>query len=223
MVQKIEYVWKKTYSLHVIAKWRTSVRGTGQRGLPWSPRRLRSGLFLREIFTGSYRHTQSPKPSSRTTILYKKKKKYTATRVRELCRVCGEEGKTQKRKEKIINTAIRVRKLTIPLRARHVQIQTYVPDQSQYGTLRVKYGPTVFFDCFQAWATATLSYTLSKNGINSEYILSLWAMQRIKWFLFSKSGIYCRDGRAIVEDPTIGVLMKKLKCRRLKLELVNVL
>ncbi len=29
------------------------------------------------------------------------------------------------------------------------------------------FGPTVF-QCFQAWATATLSYTLSKNGINSE-------------------------------------------------------
>jgi hypothetical protein len=45
---------------------------------------------------------------------------------------------------------------------------TYVwTDQSQFGTLRVTYGPTVF-QCFQAWATATLSYTLSKNGVNSE-------------------------------------------------------
>jgi hypothetical protein len=38
-----------------------------------------------------------------------------------------------------------------------------VPDQSHFGTLRVTYGPTVF-DCFQAWATATLPQIPLKTG-----------------------------------------------------------
>jgi hypothetical protein len=49
------------------------------------------------------------------------------------------------------------RESNIPLRVllRARLVQTYVPHQSHFGTLRVTYGPTVF-QCFQACATATL-------------------------------------------------------------------
>ncbi len=67
--------------------------------------------------------------------------------------------------------------LRVLLQARHVQ--TYVPDQSRFGTLRVMYGPTVF-QCFQAWATATLPQIPPKNGINPE---KTWMQQGLNQWL----------------------------------------